>query len=108
MVSPTSRPSELETASCTPDVGFLTSDSFQLLLGEAINKVDELGEGFLAAKDRLLSLQNRFEEGRFHLAVLGQFKRGKSYLAERSSRAFAITYLRSSPDCYSYVCAVWT
>ena len=80
MVSPTSRPPDLETASCTPDVGFLTSDSFQLLLGEAINKVEELGEGFLAARDRLLSLRNRFEEGRFHLAVLGQFKRGKSTL----------------------------
>ncbi len=69
----------LETASCTPDVGFLTSNDFQLLLGEAINRVDELGEGFLAARDSLVSLE-RFEDGRFHLAVLGQFKRGKSTL----------------------------
>lgn len=80
VVSPTSRHASLETASCEPDVGFRTCHNFQLLLDEAIKKVEDLGEGFLADRDRLLSLLNRFEEGRFHLAVLGQFKRGKSTL----------------------------
>jgi len=42
--------------------------------------LEDLGAEFLAEKDRLLSLRTRFEEGRFHLAVLGQFKRGKSTL----------------------------
>ena len=33
---------------------------------------------FLADKDSLLSLRSRLEQGRFHLAVLGQFKRGRA------------------------------
>jgi small GTP-binding protein len=80
VVSPTSRHADLETASCESDAGFLTSNNLQLLLDEAIKNMEGLGEGFVADRDRLLSLRNRFEEGRFHLAVLGQFKRGKSTL----------------------------
>jgi GTP-binding protein EngB required for normal cell division len=78
--SPTLRRPDTETASCAADAGFITSSSFQRLLGEAIDLSERLGEGFLADKDRLVSLRKRFEEGRFHLAVLGQFKRGKSSL----------------------------
>jgi GTP-binding protein EngB required for normal cell division len=59
---------------------FRTFNNFQLLLDEAIKKVEELGEEFFTDRDRLVSLRNRFEEGRFHLAILGQFKRGKSTL----------------------------
>lgn len=77
---PTSRQADPETASCEPDTEFRTVNNFQLLLGEAIKKVEDLGEEFLTDKDRLLALRNRFEEGRFHLAILGQFKRGKSSL----------------------------
>lgn len=80
MVSPTSRHADLEAASCKPDAGSRTCHNFQLLLHEAIKKVEGLGQEFLADRDRLISLRNRFEEGRFHLAVLGQFKRGKSTL----------------------------
>lgn len=80
MVFPTSRQTDPETGSCEPDMEFRTSNNFELLLGEAIKKIEALGEGFLADRDRLVSLRNRFEEGRFHLAVLGQFKRGKSSL----------------------------
>lgn len=80
MVSPTSRHADLEAASCKPDAGSRTCYNFQLLLNEAIKKVEGLGQEFLADRDRLLSLLTRFEEGRFHLAVLGQFKRGKSTL----------------------------
>ncbi len=36
--------------------------------------------GFTGYADRLAELRNRLEAGRFHLAVLGQFKRGKSSL----------------------------
>lgn len=80
MVSTTSSPPDLGTASCAQDAGFLASSSFQLLLGEASEKLEELGEEFVPAGDRLRFLRSRLEEGRFHLAVLGQFKRGKSSL----------------------------
>ena len=39
-----------------------------------------LGPGFAADRDKLAELQTRLDEERFHLAVLGQFKRGKSSL----------------------------
>lgn len=40
----------------------------------------ESGEGFLDSLARIAELQERLAEERFHLAVLGQFKRGKSTL----------------------------
>lgn len=80
MGSPTSSTPEPATASCDSDAGFLAGRGFHLLLGEAAGKLEELGEELVPARDRLLSLRSRFENGRFHLAVLGQFKRGKSSL----------------------------
>ncbi len=80
MCSPTTRHADMETVTCAPDSTTRASMDFQLLLGETIKKVDGLGADFLPDKDRLLSLRGRLEEGRFHLAVLGQFKRGKSTL----------------------------
>lgn len=53
---------------------------FQMLLSEAIKIVSDLNSDFASHKNRLLFLRERLEEGRFHLAVLGQFKRGKSTL----------------------------
>ncbi len=53
---------------------------FQMLLSEAIKIVSGLNSDFTNHNDRLLFLRERLEEGRFHLAVLGQFKRGKSTL----------------------------
>src|SRR5208337_3650485 len=38
------------------------------------------GDQFSGDTEKLLALRIRLEEGRFHLAVLGQFKRGKSSL----------------------------
>ena len=38
------------------------------------------GSDFQADAERLGKLAERLQEGRFHLAVLGQFKRGKSTL----------------------------
>lgn len=40
----------------------------------------ELGPEFARDERRLAELNKRLDEGRFHLAVLGQFKRGKSTL----------------------------
>jgi hypothetical protein len=68
------------TSSCSPEQDSRASIDFQLLLGEALRIVDSLGHHFSADSERLLSLRTRLEEGRFHLAVLGQFKRGKSTL----------------------------
>jgi GTPase SAR1 family protein len=57
-----------------------TSIDFQILLGETIRNVENLGPEFAGDVEKLLFLRERLEEGRFHLAVLGQFKRGKSTL----------------------------
>lgn len=70
----------IEAISCSPEPTSRASMDFQLLLGRAIKKVEDLGAEFSDDKDRLVSLRTRLEEGRFHLAVLGQFKRGKSTL----------------------------
>lgn len=40
----------------------------------------ELGSDYSGSCEKLKDLQQRLSEGRFHLAVLGQFKRGKSTL----------------------------
>jgi GTPase SAR1 family protein len=53
---------------------------FQILVGDAVKNVDALGPEFAGDAEKLLLLRQRLEEGRFHLAVLGQFKRGKSTL----------------------------
>ena len=53
---------------------------FRALLDDAVEIVRSLGPQFTGDCKKLLSLTERLEEGRFHLAVLGQFKRGKSTL----------------------------
>lgn len=80
MDSRASRSEDMETAECIAASPSRMSMDFQLLLGEAINGMESLGPEFCAHTDKLLSLRSRLEEGRFHLAVLGQFKRGKSTL----------------------------
>jgi GTP-binding protein EngB required for normal cell division len=50
------------------------------LLGKAVDAVTKIGPEFVRYGRMLNDLSNRFSEGRFHLAVLGQFKRGKSTL----------------------------
>ena len=44
------------------------------------NLISQIGSGCTLYQDKLNELKNRLVEGRFHLAVLGQFKRGKSTL----------------------------
>jgi len=51
-----------------------------VVLGRAIALVRELGDEFSGDARRLAELTGRLAQGRFHLAVLGQFKRGKSTL----------------------------
>jgi GTPase SAR1 family protein len=53
---------------------------FGALLDEATTKILCLGPEFSGEVYKLSALKERLEEGRFHLAVLGQFKRGKSTL----------------------------
>ena len=50
------------------------------IINHLIDFVDELGEGFSGDGKRLRELRERLTAERFHLAVLGQFKRGKSTL----------------------------
>jgi GTPase Era involved in 16S rRNA processing len=47
---------------------------------KAESVISELGEGCRSHKEKIRGLLDRLSEGRFHLAVLGQFKRGKSTL----------------------------
>jgi len=68
--------------SCAPSMPPITSDAVDLpdFLLEAGQRVAALGEEFAAERDRLDGLRRRLHEERCHLAVLGQFKRGKSTL----------------------------
>ncbi len=50
------------------------------VLDQSIVTISELGEDFSVPHADLQLVQQRLGEGRFHLAVLGQFKRGKSTL----------------------------
>ena len=56
-----------------------TKESLLPTLDEAIECIHSIG-GFDAETTRLSELRERILSGRFHLAVLGQFKRGKSTL----------------------------
>ncbi|MBI3810122.1 MAG: dynamin family protein [Nitrospirae bacterium] len=49
-------------------------------LRQAEQVLRDMGNGFAGFRERLAGLTARLDEGRFHLAVLGQFKRGKSSL----------------------------
>lgn len=48
------------------------------LFHDSIRCIVDLGPEFTGNRMKLEELQSRLKEGRFHLAVLGQFKRGKS------------------------------
>ena len=50
------------------------------MLEKTADTVSKIGPQFIHYGSKLNDLSNRFSEGRFHLAVLGQFKRGKSTL----------------------------
>lgn len=76
---PTSRNDETEAAKGAQHPS-RTSTNIQLLLEQAIKQINNLGAEFSSDSEKLLSFKTRLEEGRFHLAVLGQFKRGKSTL----------------------------
>jgi GTPase Era involved in 16S rRNA processing len=55
-------------------------ESLSPILDEAIRQVESLGSAYEADAAKLTELKDRLASGRFHLAVLGQFKRGKSTL----------------------------
>ena len=50
------------------------------LLDKGVDLVSGLGSDFVHEAKNLSALKDRLMDGRFHLAVLGQFKRGKSTL----------------------------
>ncbi|MBN1795207.1 MAG: dynamin family protein [Sedimentisphaerales bacterium] len=52
----------------------------QVLLEQTVEQLNGLESGFSREISSLNELKDRFLTGRFHLAVLGQFKRGKSTL----------------------------
>ena len=56
----------------------VTSVELRDFLQQVRSLCQELGEGFSEPLARIAELQSRLAEERFHLAVLGQFKRGKS------------------------------
>ena len=62
------------------DAGSAMKSNLLGIINHLIDFVDELGEGFSGDGKRLRELRERLTAERFHLAVLGQFKRGKSTL----------------------------
>ena len=56
------------------------SSTLSSALSKAIHHLKTMGNGYSAFQPRLSDLKDRLESGRLHLAVLGQFKRGKSTL----------------------------
>ena len=50
------------------------------VLKDTKNLLDELGSEFVSERNHICELESRLTSARFHLAVLGQFKRGKSTL----------------------------
>jgi len=78
--SPLLRHLPIESAICSPAEESRAALDFQFLLAEAIRRIDSLGAQFASNREKLAFLRSRLEDGRFHLAVLGQFKRGKSTL----------------------------
>jgi hypothetical protein len=69
---------EVKMALATPSCN--DRSPFAAMLAKAADTVMELGPEFDHYRRKLIDLSNRFSESRFHLAVLGQFKRGKSTL----------------------------
>ncbi len=57
-----------------------TPSPLEGLLAKTVDAVSGIGAGFDRHGQTLFDLNRRLSEGRFHLAVLGQFKRGKSTL----------------------------
>jgi len=62
------------------DAGGAFNKDILSILEQAVTALRRLDEGFRPEIARLVGLKDRLEQGRFHLAVLGQFKRGKSTL----------------------------
>ncbi len=58
----------------------LSKQQLITLLDQIEENIDALGVQYIAEKEKLAILVDRLIEERFHLAVLGQFKRGKSTL----------------------------
>ncbi|MFZ1986810.1 MAG: dynamin family protein [Desulfatitalea sp.] len=63
-----------------PSVPGVDHPPLALMLGKAADAVAQIGPACTHYSRKLNDLSHRFREGRFHLAVLGQFKRGKSTL----------------------------
>jgi hypothetical protein len=85
------RPTGLDPAACwraipaTSNLGSLVCDgqpaNLPVLLDKVLDPALRLGEGFAADANRLTeSCGDCLSQGHFRLAVLGQFKRGKSTL----------------------------
>lgn len=55
-------------------------ESLGLILDRLLRSLENLGDGFGGEHKRAAEVRERLIEERFHLAVLGQFKRGKSTL----------------------------
>ncbi len=63
---------------CSPDTDSVYR--FGDLLDTAVRELADLGRHFSSDEGKIQLLKERLDEGRFHLAILGQFKRGKSSL----------------------------
>lgn len=66
---------------CTGQAATTSSgEGLGFILDRLSRVLEDLGEGFLSERNRVTELRGRLTGERFHLAVLGQFKRGKTTL----------------------------
>lgn len=66
---------------CTGQTTVASSENrLGFILDRLSRLLEDLGEGFLSERNRVTELGGRLTGERFHLAVLGQFKRGKTTL----------------------------
>jgi len=75
-------------------------------LGKSAVIISDFGPPFLHHCQQLNHLASRYCEGRFHLAVLGQFKRGKSTLLNALTGEpilpVGVVPLTAAPTCLQY------
>ncbi len=87
------------------DVGGQALDKENSFLVSTLEKgahlVSDLGMEFDHETEKISSLKSRLQEGRLHLAVLGQFKRGKSTLLNAFIEKPLLNFSRFLTDLYT-------
>ena len=82
-----------------------SDDALNDLLARAIQLIGGFDSDAASGVENLKALEKRLEDEHFNLAVLGQFKRGKSTLLNSLLRTHP-SILRGAADRHSDICSV--